>query len=145
MSGEIKVVASIQVDNTPDTGPQFSFPRTGGGQVLIDQGAPGGGNPGAFDVTIAWRQVDFGDLDVLGMCRWENNSDTYTVQLGVGDGSGDPSIFGKMYPNEPYLGRLEPDSSYWVRIDPETFPVGSGSGSGSGGDIARITINAMED
>lgn len=141
----IRIVASMQVEHVQEEGPDFRMARQGGGQILISQDKPGGGNPGTLQVTPAWEEINFGELDVLGWCRMNNNSDVYTVQLGVEDGGGNQIPYGRMKPGEPQLIRLDPDATYWIRIHPSSFPVGSGSGSGSASDIARVLVQAIED
>lgn len=102
MAEEIKVVASLQVDNG-----LFHLPKAGPSIVKIDQNNPGGGVPGTVTVTVGGIDIDLSPpaLGTPGWVRMENTDPTNFVEFGIYNGG----IFyplGKMLPGEPALFRL---------------------------------------
>jgi hypothetical protein len=121
MSDEIKVQASIQVDNG-----NFKFPKVGVAQIKIDQATAGGGNPGTILVGLTETELDLSELEALGWVYLKNLDASNSVVWGpksenLGSGSegslddGYMTSCGMMKAGEPALFRLDPDATLTLR------------------------------
>ncbi len=98
-----------------------------------DVDGSGGPTPGAFTATTAGTDVDLSALSNPGLCRIQNLSDTYYVEVGVWNA--DQSEF---YP----MLRLLPAESFIVRLSPLVNQEYSGVGTGTTGELNTLRVKA---
>jgi len=116
MSGEIKVVASIEVNKDA-----LKIPKTGGGTQLIDMTGIGGGGPGVVEIGSGGEEdITFTDITTEGWCWMKNLDPANFVQYGPKDGTA-MVPFGKLKAGEWCVFRMDPGIT--LRMIADTAPV----------------------
>jgi len=107
MSDEIKVTASLQIDNT-----NFSMPKIGGTQLTFDQTNEGGMVPGTVKVgSGAEEDISMTELTTPGWLWMKNLDASNYVQWGGKTTAGAMTTIGRMEAGEPALFRLDPSAT----------------------------------
>ena len=115
MANEIKVQASIQIDNV-----NFALPKYGNSIQQISQAAPGGGIPGTVTVPVADTAIDLSAIATLGWVFIRNIDAVNYVRWGP-DSGGALDPMGRILPGEEIVFRLEPGVT--LRMFANTAPV----------------------
>lgn len=119
MAGEARVVSSL------------SIRKASGSIVLIDyQSRPGaftadvdgtkGPSPGSILISVNGTNIDLSQLGTPGLCRFHNQSASYSVRVGRWDDQ-----VNRFYP----FILLKPGESYVVRLDPSVEEEFTGTGT----------------
>lgn len=141
MSGTVRIVASLAAENDTEN---FKLPLTGSAQKTFEQTNPGGGNPGAVDVTESEVDISFGNLDSPAFVRMENLSNKFAVTYGPKN-AGVMVAAGRLREaGGVALFELEPGVTLRMVLASDSISSSEAGSGATGPPSARVQITATE-
>lgn len=133
MAGEARVTSSLFVRKATGSVVHIDY-QSRPASFVADVNGTKGPTPGSILVSVNGTNIDLTELGTPGLCRFHNQSPTYSVRIGRWNETTD-----EFYP----FMLLKPGESYVVRLDADIEEEYSGTGTAVSAAVSTLRAIAM--